>query len=220
MTRLITEIYDEYQIPPWLAEHMLRVAAVAAMLFDIHKAVNPSLEGRTDLIAANLLHDVGNIIKFDFVKMPAPDGRDDYWREAQSVFKEKFGNDELHAAEIIMRELGVLSRAYPILEYTSFPYGNELLSSGTLLQKISAYADQRVGPDGIVSLTERLAYMHRRYSERGSFYGDTTDPKIQILNEAIYTVERSLFAGLSIRPEDINDESVAPVMAQLRSFEI
>lgn len=216
----IGEIYERYRIPPWLAEHMYRVAAVAVILFDAHKAIDSSLEGRADLITANLLHDVGNIIKFDFVKMPAPDGQNDYWREAQSVFKQKFGNDELHAAKIIMEELGVLSLVHPILEYTSFPYGNELLLSGTLFQKISAYADQRVGPDGVVSLTERLAYMHRRYSERGSLYGDTTDPKIQTLNEAIYAVERSLFAGLSIRPEDINDDSVAPVVAQLRSFEL
>ena len=218
--RTISEIYETYQIPPWLAEHMYRVAAVAALLFDAHAKIDPSLEGRHDLIVANLLHDVGNIIKFDFELIPAPDGQNDHWREVQVKFKERFGADELVAAEKIMEELGVLATTQPILLHTSFPYGPELAASGTLLQELSGYADQRVSPTGIVSLTERLEYMHRRYAKRGSVYGDTTDPKIQALTTAIYEVEHQLFEGLTIRPEDIDDASIAPIVESLKSFEI
>lgn len=199
---------------------MYRVAAVAATLFDALKEKNPELEGKHELIVACLLHDMGNIIKFNFDLMPAPDGNNEYWKGVQKEFSERFGNDELRAAELIMAELGVLSAVAPILEHTSFPYGEELLRSGTLLQKIAGYADQRVGPTGVLSLVERLEYVHRRYSERGSVYGDTQDPKIQALNKAIQDIEKELFAGLSIDPEDINDRSIAICMKDLASFEI
>ena len=199
---------------------MYRVSAVAAQLFDARKMVDPLLEGRHDLIVACLLHDMGNIIKFNFDVMPPPDGRKDYWKKVQSDFKEKFGLDELAAAEKIMEELGVLSRTHGILEHTSFPYGDKLLESGSMLQKIAGCADQRVSPGGIVSMTERFEYMHKRYAERGSVYGDLNDPKIRALTDAIFEVERQLFEGLAIRPEDINDASVAPIIESLRTFEI
>ena len=199
---------------------MYRVSAVAAQLFDARKAIDPALDGRHDLIVACLLHDMGNIIKFNFDSMPAPDGQNDYWKKTQREFKERFGSDELSASEKIMDELGVLARTHSILEHTSFPHSDELLANGSVLQKIAGYADQRVSPGGIVSLAERLDYMHRRYAERGTVYGDVNDPKIRALNDAIFEVERQIFEGLAIRPEDRTDASVAPIVESLRTFEI
>lgn len=220
MPRPISKIYERYDIPFWLAEHMYRVAAVAAALFDASLEKHPELEGRHGLVMACLLHDIGNIIKFDFDLMPPPDGKIDHWKAVQADFKKRFGSDELLATDRIMEELGVLSEAEPILRHTSFPDSEELLSSGTVLQKIAGYADQRVAPSGIVSLAERLDYMHRRYAERGSVYGATEDSKVQKLTDAISAIEAELFAGLSVRPEDLTDATLAPLVASLRSFEI
>ena len=59
--RRITEIYDEYKIMPNLREHMFRVAGVASLICD---NLEESLS-KKEIISACLLHDLGNIVKFD-----------------------------------------------------------------------------------------------------------------------------------------------------------
>lgn len=213
MSRTIADIYEDCRIPPWLAEHMYRVAAVSALLFDALKEKNPSLEGRHDLILANLLHDAGNIIKFDLDRFPAPDGRTDYWKAVQKDMREKYGSDEISATAAIAEELGVRSAIAPILKNTSDQDALVLEASGTALQKIACYADQRVSPKGIVPLKERLADMRARYDH-------ADDEHTRALDAATERIEQALFEGLSLRSEDITDVSVAPVMEGLKSFEI
>lgn len=213
MTRPISKIYDEYRIPPWLAEHMLRVAAVAMTVFDAIHARDPKLEGRDDLIAACLLHDIGSIVKFNFVSMPARDGRNEYWLGVQKEMIEKYGASEHPAAEAICSELGVRERVAPILAHTADYEALILETEGTILQKIVAYADQRVSPRGVVSLQERISDMRKRYE-----HPDTEE--IRALNAAIVRNEEWLFDRATIRPEDITEQSIQVLLQELRSFEI
>jgi len=62
MSRTITEIYEHYNIPPWLQEHMLRVSAVSSIICD---QLGDKVR-KHEVVSACLLHDMGNIIKFDF----------------------------------------------------------------------------------------------------------------------------------------------------------
>ncbi len=65
----IKQIYDFYPIPPNLQNHMLTVANV---VFTISQNwIGPSINKR-DLILAALLHDVGNLAKFDLNKPVTP----------------------------------------------------------------------------------------------------------------------------------------------------
>ena len=63
----IKDIYSKYNIPPNLQLHMFRVAAFADILCDNHKKVDFDKE---IIIKSCLLHDLGNIIKFDFDNFP------------------------------------------------------------------------------------------------------------------------------------------------------
>ena len=72
----ILQIYKKYQIMPQLAEHQLTVAAVAEELLN-HLSFPPKADpppaeilDRHDVVAACLLHDMGNIVKFDLTKTP------------------------------------------------------------------------------------------------------------------------------------------------------
>lgn len=57
----IKSIYDRFSIPRSLRLHMYRVASIAEMVCDNWKG--PRIE-KDDIVAACLLHDVGNIVKF------------------------------------------------------------------------------------------------------------------------------------------------------------
>lgn len=62
----ILEIYKKYKIPHHLQLHILRVGAVATLIID---NINHELVTEFDrnlIITICLLHDMGNVIKFDF----------------------------------------------------------------------------------------------------------------------------------------------------------
>ena len=62
----ITDIYEKYKIMPLLAMHQIRVAAVAMMICD---SLSVPID-KDSVIKACLLHDIGNIIKFDLNHFP------------------------------------------------------------------------------------------------------------------------------------------------------
>jgi len=77
----IQQIYDHYDIMPSLQLHMLRVTAVAAMIVE---SFNQPLD-KNNIIKACLLHDMGNIVKFDF----------NYMKESMPQFLEPPGTQVL-----------------------------------------------------------------------------------------------------------------------------
>ena len=62
----ILEIYEKYKIMPQLQEHQLRVASVAKTICD-HLLVPVHTD---HVVSVCLLHDMGNILKFDLQKFP------------------------------------------------------------------------------------------------------------------------------------------------------
>jgi hypothetical protein len=74
----ILDIYKDYQIPDNLQLHQLRVAGVAKLTFDNWLSEKPDINLITSVC---LLHDMGNIIKFDFEKFPQlVEGDIEHWR--------------------------------------------------------------------------------------------------------------------------------------------
>lgn len=66
MAETISQIYDRYQVLPALQLHMLRVAAVAQLICSSHHRALPT----DHIISCCLLHDIGNILKFDLTYYP------------------------------------------------------------------------------------------------------------------------------------------------------
>ena len=58
----IQSIYQTFEVPKNLQEHMLRAAAVGSILCDNWKG--PAIH-KEDVIAVLLIHDLGNIVKMD-----------------------------------------------------------------------------------------------------------------------------------------------------------
>lgn len=215
MTRTISDIYEHYQTPPWLAEHMLRVAAVAKLICD-----NSTTSVRTDdVVSACLLHDMGNIIKFQLEKFPeffTPEKGLAYWQAVQEDYFQKYGRDEHAATVTIAREIGAAEKVRIIIDCIGLSELPVAVESGALESKIGSYSDMRVGPHGVLPLQERLADLHKRNKEKGRFNAETA----AFEREQLHKFEKDIFDVNSMTPGDVTDLSVAGIIDELRQYPI
>ena len=214
----VQEAYEKYRITPALQLHQLRAAGIARILCEKH----PGVKDKKSPVIACLFHDMGNIIKFDLAALPEflePQGPA-YWQNVKDEYTAKYGTDEHTATYAINREIGVPSEVQNLIEAMGFSKAEAIAESGSVELQILEYSDQRVAPHGVASLEERLADGHARYIMRkGKKHTDHED--VYKKNAAgIEKIERQLFVGLSIKPEDINEEKVAPFFEEFRKYEI
>ncbi len=217
--RTISEAYTTYRIPPNLQMHQLRVAAVGKTICD---SFDTPIDTQAVVLAC-LLHDMGNIIKFDF-SLPLDDKAEDipHWREVQREFIEQYGTDE-HAATLdIIKEIGVDAAVMELINGVGFSKLERTRDNGSLEQKVCEYADLRVAPTGVVSLDERIKEGRARYSARNDVRSDLAldDARHSVLVVAIHQIEQQIFAHASIKPEDITNESAGPTIEALRSYNV
>lgn len=213
--RDVTELYVEYRITPLLAVHQLRVAAVANL-------INDNLKTKIDkdnLIKACLLHDMGNIIKFDLDYFPEenyPQGRE-YWQTVKDEFIKKYGNDEHCANVAIAHELKINIKAVDLIKGLDPRLIEKIKKFGSLEEKICIYADNRVSPSGVVSVDERSIEAKKRYEKhRQSF----NEKQRIFFNQNIKEIEKQIFSKTMIKPEDINDITISPYIRKLRDYSI
>lgn len=188
----ITEIYKKYEIPPNLADHQLTVASVANVICEHTNKGNLHR-----IVLACLLHDMGNIIKFNLDKsIPGADIDDiEYWKEVQQRFVEKYGNDEHAATLAIVRDIGVDDGVIELIDAVGFRHSIDTLNSGDVSKMIAGYSDMRVAPHGVVSLEERLSDLTKRYG--------STDDREQY-NQAFRQIETLIFADTKVGPEAVD----------------
>ncbi len=216
--RTAQEVYTEYKIQPSLQLHQLRVAGVAKIVTEHFKL---ELNAR-DVIAACLLHDMGNILKFDFTVFPdfsEPEGIE-YWENIQKEFEQKYGKDQHVATLTIAREIGASRGVLECIDIVAFSKIKQTLTSGTWEQKICEYADCRVAPLGVVSLTERLLEGRQRYASRQQDIESFREDRYQELVDAQRELQREIFSHTDITPEDITEAAVAPHFEALRNYPV
>ncbi len=210
----ILEIYEKYKILPSLAEHQLRVAAVAMQLC---QAISTKVDDES-IVKACLLHDMGNLLKFDFAQFPhffEPQGAA-YWQRVKEEIIKTYGTTDEHQATLkIAAEIGVSKQVLSYIDCIGFTHATDNLNRPVDF-KICNYADMRVGPVGVLSLDERMADGAKRYKNRlaAEVIGDAR------LVEAIHRIEDDIFKISKIKPQDITDESIGPIIEQLKSYKI
>lgn len=216
MARKITDIYTEYKIPPNLQRHMLWVAAVATIICDNFDESLP----KEDIVTACLLHDMGNIVKYDMSVFPdllEPAGAE-YWKKVQEEFIEKYGKDDHQANIKIVKELGLPSNIIQLVDKVDFPLWCSNSIDNNMSNKIMIYSDSRVSPHGIVSYEERMEEGRKRYQGRKD--NNLKEEERQKFVVCGKDIEKQIFAKCKIKPEDINDESVKPIIEKLKDFVI
>lgn len=214
--RAAGDIYAAYNIMTSLQLHQLRVAAVAKLICDnFEKPVKTN-----DVVLSCLFHDMGNIIKMDLTSFPEflePEGPE-YWKNVKEEFIRKYGNNAHGANIAIAREINLPLNVIALIDGISFSNIENIVAGDSLEQKISEYADDRVGPHGVLPLSERLAEARARYIESGKTY--YTKEGFEKLSQFVYMLEKQIFADTRTRPEDINDAVVAPLIEELRNYPV
>jgi len=217
MPMTIATIYKKYRIMPTLQEHMLRVAAVASLICD---SIDVPVD-RKSIISACLLHDMGNIIKFRMGVLPEfyePEGLE-YWQEVKNEFSKKYGENEHEATLKIIKEgLGLPERITNLVDQVRFGFTCKHRDGDDFNMKIVHYADGRVDPHGVVSYEERMNEGKKRYKGHKSTFGAMEEGEREKLVQCGKEIERQIFAQCKIKPEDINDEAVAPIISELKNF--
>lgn len=211
MARNIIDIYKEYKIPPNLQTHMLRVASVASIICDnLTEQVD-----KENIITACLLHDMGNIIKFKMDVFPEffePEGVE-YWQKVKDEYIAKYGPDEHHASLEIVKELKMSERIFDLADAPSFIGAPHNAESEDYGMKIVDYSDVRVYPHGVVSIEERFLDLRKRYVQHGP---DT--PERAAFEGALREIQTQIFSKCKIKPEDITDQAIAPIIEELKGF--
>ncbi len=96
-----------------------------------------------------------------------------------------------------------------------------ILDSGSVHLRILEYADQRVGLHGVVPLVERLSDMKKRYSPRwGRDSYIEKEAQFDRSAAALIQLEGLLQKQSSIRFSDLTDESVAPIIEELKKYDV
>ena|SRR3989344_627311 len=211
------EIYAAYKTMPNLQLHQLRVAAVGKLICDgFTKSINTR-----DVILACLFHDMGNILKFNYDAIPEalePEGRA-YWERVRSDLSSKYGTKVREATNVIVREIGLSEHITSLLDGVGFSQLKEILAEESYERKIIEYADCRVSPYGIVSVRERFAEGRTRYQDR---YASSKELNAHYddFAKAGYAIEQQIFENATIKPEDINDATVAPFIEELWEYPV
>lgn len=213
----ILEIYKKYQIMPQLAEHQLRVASVADMICE-----NFTVDvDRQNIVAACLLHDMGNILKFDLTKTNSLLNREiniEFWQKVKDEYRQKYGEDEHKASIKIAKELNVSNRIIELIDAIDFDTAVSNAEGDDFSKKICEYADDRVGPGGVVTLEQRFADLRVRYAYRALEWGNIQ--KRDKFENGLREIEKQIFRQCSIKPEDITETVIAGGKERLKNFEI
>jgi hypothetical protein len=215
----ISSIYDRFEVPHNLRMHMYRAGAIAELVCD--NWTGPQIN-KNDIIATSLIHDLGNIVRFD---LETPVGRSlldkdqlnnlDGLKKLRDRIRERYGTKDLDVTKKMAEELGVSDRLMFILEHGSQAFADQkLLESEDWDFKIHAYTDFRVGPFGIMTLKERFEE-YRKRKEAMIRAGGTKSWTYTHLDEIMVSaikLEKEIIAYSKLSAEEINDASVQPYL--------
>jgi hypothetical protein len=236
----ILEIYKKYQIMPQLQEHQLTVAAVADMICEnitlilpdflmqknrdtfSHREKGAESADHENIVSACLLHDMGNIVKFDLTKTSdlhpelflKPEDQI-FWESVKQEFIKKYGIGSHNVTMKIVQEIGVSPRVKELVDCVGFDQGTDNAATADFGKKICAYSDMRVMPAGVCGLEQRMADLRVRYKNHPEGAHNR-----EVFEAALRKIEKQIFEYCSIKPEDITEEAIAGRKEKLKSSEI
>lgn len=207
----ILAIYNKYHIPENLQMHMLRVAACSNIIMDNWNG--PEIDKKA-VTRVCLLHDMGNI-----VKIPEDFSDDKGFQKTRKKYFDIFGTNDHEINMEIGKIEGLTKKELEILDGKRSRKNEQTLKSDCYEIKLCAYCDQRVAPDGVESLRERLEDVKKRYKNKPLSVW-SNEEKANHLIECALGIEKQVMECCTIKPEDINDSSIEQYIQKLKEYEI
>ena len=206
----ILRIYNKYHLPENLQMHMLRVAACSNLIIDNWNG--PDIDKQA-IIRVNLLHDMGNM-----VKIPEDFSKDEEFIKIRKEYFDKYGTNDHEINLEIGKQEGLTEKELTILDGKRSRKNEETLKSNSYERKICAYCDQRVAPNGVVSIKERLEDAKIRYKNKPLSVW-SNEEKANHLIECSLGIEKQIMKHCKLNPEDIHDESIRKYIEMLKKYE-
>lgn len=207
----IITIYKKYHLPENLQMHMLRVAACSNLIVDNWTGQEIDKES---IIRVSLLHDMGNM-----VKIPEDFSKDEEFLKIRKKYFDKYGTNDHEINLEIGKKEGLTEKEIIILDGKRSRKNEETLKSDSYERKICAYCDQRVAPNGVVGIRERLEDAKVRYKDKPLSVW-SNEEKANHLIECSLGIEKQIMQQCTIEPEDINDNSIHKYIESLKEYEI
>ena len=207
----IIEIYKKYYLPENLQMHMLRVAACSNLIIDNWKGLKIDKEA---IIRVSLLHDMGNM-----VKIPESESQDQRFLEIRKNYFDKYGTNDHEINLEIGRQEGLTEKEIRILDGKRSRKNEETLQSNSYERKICAYCDQRVAPNGVVGIKERLEDAKIRYKDKPLSVWSNKE-KADYLIKCSLEIEKQIMEYCKLKPEDINDNTIKVYVENLKMYEV
>ena len=207
----ILEIYNKYHIPENLQMHMLRVTACTNLILDnwTGKPID-----RKAVTRVSLLHDMGNM-----VKIPEDEIQDKDFIVIRRKYVEAYGTDDHAINMIIGKKEGLTEKELEILDGKRSIKNEQTAKSDNYEIKICAYCDQRVAPEGVVSLKERLEDAKKRYKDKPLSVWSNEEKANQLIKCGL-EIEKQIMENCMLKPEDINNDSIQKYMDILKAYPI
>lgn len=207
----IIEIYKKYHLPENLQMHMLRVAACSNLIID--NWTGAEIDNKA-IIRVCLLHDMGNI-----VKIPEDFSKDQEFLKIRKKYLDKYETNDHEINLEIGKQEGLTEQELTILDGKRSRKNEETLKSNSYERKICAYCDQRVAPDGVVSINERLEDAKVRYKNKPLSVW-SNEEKANHLIECSLGIEKQIMQYCKLKPENINDFSIKEYIEKLKTYNI
>ena len=207
----IDDLYDVFFLPENLRMHMLRVAVLAERI--ARHWTGPPLR-RNQMRNVLLIHDIGNILKISNfpVDMPETGSKEN---EQLTLLRKVFDADDHALSSAVAIGIGFDNDIVQLLNRKIFINNRETFESQDFTQKVCAYADQRVAPDGILTLSQRLDEALERYKDKPG--SSMNNPATPTLIEFAHRIEAqiSIFFPEELR-SSMSDKSIKSDLISLR----
>jgi hypothetical protein len=208
----ILQIYQQYHIPINLRQHMLRVAAVGKI---VSENCNSDRINQDLVIKTLLLHDMGNILKFNFDNtsffIKEDKKKIDTYRQIQLEFTTKYGSDADIATIKIIKEITTDQKIIDLCANTHGQHVKEFLDTSKWNYKICYYSDMRIDPNGVVSIDNRFEDLIARYPKKD---------ELVIYQQQCEIIESQLQKISSIDLQSISNKMVQAQFQQLQRVDI
>lgn len=207
----ILEIYKKYHLPENLQLHMLRVAACSNLIIDNWKGPKINKES---IIRVSLLHDMGNM-----VKIAEEDSSDEEFLKIRKYYFDQYGTNDHEINLEIAKIEGLTEAEIVLLDGKRSRKNEETMKSSSYERKICAYCDQRVAPNGVVGIKERLEDAKIRYKNKPLSVW-SNEEKANDLIRCSLMIEKQIMEHCSINPKDITDTSIQTYIEELKKYQI
>ena len=169
---------------------------------------------REKLIRIALLHDMGNMAKMSDEQIEDPE-----FATIRNKYISMYGKDDHKINLVIGKQEGLTSEELDILDRKQLKRNQEIRYSDNYILKICAYWDQRVSPNGVTSLEDRLNELQIRHKNnpKGSMHNPI---EAERLKKYALEIEKQIMNCTTIKKEDINEKSINSYIDKLKKYNL